>query len=579
VIGVDTLNDTVRLCWKNLSASSSPYTFNMEFLVKPSLPCCVIFGKFDPRDMLPGFPPPFTGLSKCDFDDSYGLSKSRTNSWKKLPSKISSWASSSDRTKYGSRRSSFRKGKSPEPIQMTTTFENTQSHLRGAKNIRERAQDVERDPEITSAQDLDNVTDHPEINVEETPRPGEQQSLMASKFNSEGINAKQDLELVGDSSGVGIIPESGELQLLNAEETRADDRDYLTAEPDALIEASDYASEFRDQRTSTQDVGVAIYSDHGSIAELPEPLPTTSSIRETTSTAQLSELENVGSVSGPNSSELALSSPGPTILVDSTRHLIRSTAGENNSLAGSLSLSDEVTIKEHGSSLNIIPPTEVPEERSPHLGSESGPLNSPLAESEERSSCQGFETGSSKLEEIRPREIVTHVLPSGPLGYDPNIDIAISSGTTRQTLHFRNDLSSIHSPIETRLSGTTIGLRNTPYERFLWLEQKNALGNIPQPESEHDFEDSSSHREAVSRPLVRKRRKASKRKSAKPSGPKTPIDLTPAPGADEYWTYDEAANDYFHIDSDTGSRLWYEPSDTDGDYRNETLGDMTTLQY
>jgi hypothetical protein len=103
-------------------------------------------------------------------------------------------------------------------------------------------------------------------------------------------------------------------------------------------------------------------------------------------------------------------------------------------------------------------------------------------------------------------------------------------------------------------------------------------GKIAQPEFEHASEDSSGHKEAVSRPLVRRRRKVSKRRSAKPSGPETPVDLTPAPDADGYWTYDEAANDYFHIDSDTGSRLWYEPSDTSEDYRNESLRDMTTLQ-
>jgi len=39
------------------------------------------------------------------------------------------------------------------------------------------------------------------------------------------------------------------------------------------------------------------------------------------------------------------------------------------------------------------------------------------------------------------------------------------------------------------------------------------------------------------------------------------VDLTPAPNADEYWTYDEATDNYFHVDSDTGSRHWYEDSD------------------
>jgi hypothetical protein len=36
------------------------------------------------------------------------------------------------------------------------------------------------------------------------------------------------------------------------------------------------------------------------------------------------------------------------------------------------------------------------------------------------------------------------------------------------------------------------------------------------------------------------------------------VALSPAPGADKYWTYLENANAYYHVDSDTGSTIWRE---------------------
>ncbi|KAH7382036.1 hypothetical protein BKA64DRAFT_647567 [Cadophora sp. MPI-SDFR-AT-0126] len=39
-----------------------------------------------------------------------------------------------------------------------------------------------------------------------------------------------------------------------------------------------------------------------------------------------------------------------------------------------------------------------------------------------------------------------------------------------------------------------------------------------------------------------------------------PIDMTPAPNAAEYWTWDEVIQDDYHIESDTGSTVWYERS-------------------
>jgi hypothetical protein len=64
---------------------------------------------------------------------------------------------------------------------------------------------------------------------------------------------------------------------------------------------------------------------------------------------------------------------------------------------------------------------------------------------------------------------------------------------------------------------------------------------------------------------ARKRGKAPKLRRMKLDQSKASenVDMTPAPGASEHWTYDPSAKGHYHIDSDTGSTNWYSDSDSE----------------
>lgn len=47
------------------------------------------------------------------------------------------------------------------------------------------------------------------------------------------------------------------------------------------------------------------------------------------------------------------------------------------------------------------------------------------------------------------------------------------------------------------------------------------------------------------------------------------VDSKATPASDDYWTWDDAAKQYFHIESDTGSVYWYDDTELDSD---EALG-------
>jgi hypothetical protein len=95
-------------------------------------------------------------------------------------------------------------------------------------------------------------------------------------------------------------------------------------------------------------------------------------------------------------------------------------------------------------------------------------------------------------------------------------------------------------------------------KRFLESE-----ANIPQAEDRHtevEYVSDYPSDQLGSRP--KRRGKLPKIGSAKLVVP-TASDLTPAPGADEYWTWDDSAKAYYHRDSDSQSIFWY---DSDSDF-------------
>jgi hypothetical protein len=103
-------------------------------------------------------------------------------------------------------------------------------------------------------------------------------------------------------------------------------------------------------------------------------------------------------------------------------------------------------------------------------------------------------------------------------------------------------------------------------QRFLESEQNIAQGKRPPLKAANASDPSLTmqEQELHSKQQIKKMRRAPKIRSAKLDASQK-VDLTPAPGADKYWTYDEYAKAYYHIDSDTQSTFWYEDSSEDSE--------------
>ncbi|CZR66679.1 uncharacterized protein PAC_16580 [Phialocephala subalpina] len=115
---------TAEVRWRvKRTLGATSYTCLSKFTIRQDLPCDVIFGNFDGLGMFRGYPNPFEAATKHNFKTSFDLSKSRpprTNSWAKFTQRKLSWASF-DRTKDNSRRSSFLTKSSPS-IPTTNVF-------------------------------------------------------------------------------------------------------------------------------------------------------------------------------------------------------------------------------------------------------------------------------------------------------------------------------------------------------------------------------------------------------------------------------------------------------------------------
>jgi hypothetical protein len=87
-------NGTTKACWKNKFGSKA-YICEGSFTVTQDLPWDMVFGDYDNQGMLRGFPSPFEGAIKHSFDESFDFPKpspSRTSSWKSFAEKRLPWA-------------------------------------------------------------------------------------------------------------------------------------------------------------------------------------------------------------------------------------------------------------------------------------------------------------------------------------------------------------------------------------------------------------------------------------------------------------------------------------------------------
>lgn len=106
--------------------------------------------------------------------------------------------------------------------------------------------------------------------------------------------------------------------------------------------------------------------------------------------------------------------------------------------------------------------------------------------------------------------------------------------------------------------------------RFREAEPSSAILNEQHIEQRKDSAEHSVKKSTSSRKrATKKRRKPADLITPKrfPRSTSDGMQLTPAPGAAEYWTWDNEVNAYFHHDSDTQSVIWLEDSASESDAR------------
>jgi hypothetical protein len=509
-IGLNIKEDdtVVEVYWKKkLSPGGKSYTYRMEFMTRTDLPCRVIFGKHDPRGMLPGFPHPFEGSAKQDFDESYSFSKLRTKSWRKLVDKTSSWGSAAS----NSRRSSFRQKMSP-----ASTFAPSNPIPPKRVDICGRTQAVERDVEVQNA-------------TNGRSNANNQSAVESRAILDTGLSSVVE-EAIQENPGSGCqnpiihqrtveFPLSGPCQI-----------DHSKAE----------------LRVGS---GVAPWTF--------EPLGSDANTRQTSVMGHRDELIAVDSVAGEDPKRPTASSRRGSEYV----HNLPLNSVRNADFSAS-----------HETAVSLTQPKYLELELEPELIPKAlTAVEKPLPRREIEGGSIETDPGSIKAG-FKPSEEseadVHHPLQLDDLndsGRDPVIaEPSLPPRESYSNTIFDHSMATEHYRSHGEIASYPVG-------KFLEQEHNSSQGKDKTPEAANASDHSSNQQESRSRKQIVKHQKAPKIRSAKLAGPEAlqNVDLTPAPGAAEYWKYDEAAKAYYHIDSDTLSTLWYEESDSE----DSDLGD------
>jgi hypothetical protein len=515
---------TLALYWQNLSQGAQKYTYCMQFGIRPDLSGNVIFGRYDPN----GCGTPFDGaLVRLDTGSAVdpfegvakrSLSKSRTDSWRSkfsMKSRTDSWMSRISK-----------KSKSSGPP--------------------DQGQDNSRPP------------------------PSSKKKLVSSRASSsldqkDCVTAKSRLETTRRSNaGTGVLmtPSTGMLSISLG--TLVDDG-WVSLGPEGAIEVPNSAQNSKDR--------------NGQVAAEGTNDP---------SWLQLKDIE--GSSGQLNSTERY--DFGLRKEQDILPHTKDVSARQTKNEVATLSCSTSVPSKpprdkklpEEDKKKSLMPPEEcqnaplsdnlvpatldLPKQKAHSTGSKysrsSSAYNAPPSDSSGDSGDEERPHSKPKSKQVGERVVVPDSgIPGLERGdipivteifrHSPNRPLSSQSPTSmaaeQPPVHGKNVSESMRRPQES-------GPSTAPLDEQC-IEQKTA--------SEHSPKKPSSSRKKH----TRERRKPADLISPKriPRNASDNVELTPAPDADEHWTWDDDVNAYFHVDSDTGSVIWFEDSGSEDNAR------------
>jgi hypothetical protein len=193
-----------------------------------------------------------------------------------------------------------------------------------------------------------------------------------------------------------------------------------------------------------------------------------------------------------------------------------------------------------------------------------------LSTTEERNSGLGIE-GRSRRAEVDAPEDTSPRSKEGEIDTpnfhgpeDPNVSVLESKTRAASEPSIRSAGNSLYTtcPAVQELPTSHGNITSYSVERFLQSGQDSAQEDRAAAELAKNSASSVDERGSQSKKRSQERGKAPRIRRAKLDASHN-VDLTPAPGAEEYWTYDPGAKAYYHTDSDTHSRIWKSESDSE----------------
>lgn len=570
---------TVQLWWIRLRSHSKEYRCQDIFTITSHLPGDVIFGKHDRFGLFRGYPSPFRGATKYEFDQSFHIPQqphvphsqvSRKYSW--FTPRSWSWASSNrsrDNTKHSplhardsSRQLAAAKATLRPALAQTSTSlsghgvekrpDNTKkpegAEVGMTEGLELQLSNVPKEtrtpPPNTSGpifKSSGDRTDGPAVQFSEcleTPEHPAAETDNPTIISSASRRKNYLLGFTGPAEAPGrSIHDTCNSLHISSTETEARSLQAIdlplpqlnhgfkkVVSQEDCGQKADFASKIAPVASDTFKNG----ANKSNIASLEE--------ENCRKMANVLREISANSASGPGASDPSPIVYGPPSAFNSRDKI----AGPNPAFAG------EPCVE----SSRIVP--------KPLLGSAPGqmyvePATMDIVTGRTISSKMGELPGKIELSEheVEQRAVSEYITSSPEV--TGHLESYLAKGTEVP-----------------RSRGTTVSYKR---KKFLKKDRENSQTH----DNNTNLRDGSNHsstREPARSRRPRSNRKVPRIRRVKPKKLSTAsdVDLDSALHADGYWTLDQTINQWFHIDSDTGSTYWYEDSESEDSLESEDSG-------
>jgi len=620
----DMVDNMVELQWKRreLFPKSISYGCRSRFVIQANLPCEVIFGKHDPHEMLPGYPSPFEGAIKKDFDQSYGFSKPRTNSWA-IVRKSFSWGSDKSKARSTKASSDIRMSSMPptantfdyhrpdrpeavdninasQDIHRGGPFLNVTSNLSGSVAEGEETT-VIKNRDVHSAEIGTALAKIPSDESAELREANHISDAQISNFRGDAIAIRHGTESQKDDSEIALKPsfpqeiasthtlaisETPEIVLLKPCKSDPELQQSRLAQPGDDSMFIEPAGSFgrsqnippnrelvnlEDERKGVKDsadrevIRTHILPGEGDRPEVLNPgisTRTPENAKEENSRMTM-PTQNASDLEAWSSSKWLKQEPDWALR-------------ESNDSGVAFRKSD---IRQNSlQSIEVKPNEPLRTPNSQSVDHESQDTTDPQARidnfklyleyqysKDPRSASQkAIDVLTSREQQPSTQSEARTKLEKQTTGQtrtDPH-DTMTGSIDRLSPEQSHESLAKSHSSLDYSVATErpAQSIIATPLiEPNLLRGKPMAEGQSIVPEVKQHSERSRRSTNSRSKKRIKSRGKAPRIRSWKGESSQKG-DLIPAKGADEYWEYDEKVKAYYHIDSDTGSTFWYEDS-------------------